>query len=397
VGQFAHDKLFFFFDSEWVRIALPIVTPTIVPRTAFQAYVLQQLSGGQTTGRGSSDPNENCLFYQQMFNLYGNAGGTPTAILGCPLGVAGDGCANRQSVSHSSDDHEQVQTVRLDYNINPKDTAWLRFQSDTGLQAAYTDPINPVFNALSSQPLYSFAAGHTHVFSQNLVNYFNPAFSWYESLFGPRNLQKTLSAFPIVLQGSGANAFTPVGGLDNTWVQGRRASRFFINDNLAWSRGAHELRFGTNIRIFRLNDYDFGEGTVPGSIALSPDETFPMRFAKDNAAEEGFNRWTISGVAYPMTQGVVPASFHLKQGRRYRIRMRNASDDIHPVHLHRHSFEMTNLVGKPTAGVMKDVVMVGGYQEVEVDFTADNPGLTLFHCHQQLHMDFGFMTLFDYL
>ena len=41
--------------------------------------------------------------------------------------------------------------------------------------------------------------------------------------------------------------------------------------------------------------------------------------------------------------------------------------------------------------------MVGGYQEVEVDFIADNPGLTLFHCHRQLHMDFGFMTLFDYV
>ncbi len=285
-GPIAHDKLFFFFDSEWVRIALPIITPTIVPSTAFQAYVLRQLSGGQTTGCGSSDPNENCLFYQQMFNLYRNAGGTPTAILGCPLGAAGDGCANRQSVSHSSDDHEQVQTVRLDYNINPKDTAWLRFQSDTGLQAAYTDPINPVFNALSPQPLYSFAAGHTHVFSQNLVNYFNPAFSWYESLFGPSNLPKTISAFPIVLQGSGANAFTPVGGLDNTWIQGRRASRFFINDNLAWSRGSHELRFGTNIRIFRLNDYDFGEGTVPtvtyanlqqfiDGVANTASETFP--------------------------------------------------------------------------------------------------------------------------
>jgi hypothetical protein len=285
-GPLAHDKLFFFFDSEWVRIALPIVTPTIVPSTAFQAYVLQQLSGGQTTGCGSSDPNGNCLFYQQMFNLYGNANGTPTSILGCPLGAAGDGCANRQSISHSSDDHEQVQTVRLDYNVNQKDTAWFRFQSDTGLQAAYTDPINPVFNALSPQPLYSFAAGHTHVFSQNLVNYFNPAFSWYESLFGPSNLQKTLSAFPIVLQGSGANAFTPVGGLDNTWVQGRRASRFFINDNLAWSRGAHELRFGTNIRIFRLNDYDFGEGTVPtvtyanlqqfiDGVANTASETFP--------------------------------------------------------------------------------------------------------------------------
>jgi hypothetical protein len=66
-----------------------------------------------------------------------------------------------------------------------KDSLWFRFQSDTGVQAAYTDPINPVFDAVSPQPLYSFAAGHTHVFSQNLVNYFNPAFSWYESLFGP--------------------------------------------------------------------------------------------------------------------------------------------------------------------------------------------------------------------
>jgi hypothetical protein len=64
------------------------------------------------------------------------------------------------------------------FNIGPDDTTWFRFQVDTGLQAAYTDPINPLFNAISPQPLYSFAAGYTHVFSQNLVNYFNPAFSW---------------------------------------------------------------------------------------------------------------------------------------------------------------------------------------------------------------------------
>jgi FtsP/CotA-like multicopper oxidase with cupredoxin domain len=131
--------------------------------------------------------------------------------------------------------------------------------------------------------------------------------------------------------------------------------------------------------------------------APSPDETFEMIFAKDNAAEDGFNRWTINGMAYPMTQGIVPASFHLKQGERYRLQMRNASDDIHPIHLHRHSFELTKVAGIPIAGVIKDVVMVGGYQEVELDFTADNPGLTLFHCHQQLHMDFGFMSLFDYV
>src|ERR1019366_8092042 len=275
-GPIIRNKLFFFFDSEWVRIALPIVTATTVPTPAFQKYVLQQLPLGGTdsvTGSIYQPSPQSVPFYEKMFSLYGNTSGTPLAVLGCPFDVGGgspaiandgNGCANRQSVSHSSDDHEQVQTARIDYNIDGKNITWFRFQTDTGLQAAYTDPINPLFNALSPQPLYSFAAGYTHVFSQNLVNYFNPAFSWYGSLFGPSDFQKTLSAFPIVLQGSGANApFTTVGGLDNTWVQGRRASRFFINDNLAWSHGAHELRFGTNTRIFRLNDYDFGEGTVP--------------------------------------------------------------------------------------------------------------------------------------
>jgi len=143
--------------------------------------------------------------------------------------------------------------------------------------------------------------------------------------------------------------------------------------------------------------WNYARFAKPGATAPLPDETFTMTFAKDNAAEEGFNRWTINGVAYPMISQIVPAVFHLNEGKRYRLRMRNASDDIHPIHLHRHSFELTSLAGKPTAGIFKDVVMLGGYQEAEVDFVADNPGLTLFHCHQQLHMDFGFMTLFDYV
>jgi hypothetical protein len=306
-GPIVREKLFFFFDSEWVRIALPIVTATTVPTLAFQNYVLQQLPLGGTdsvTGSVYQPSPQSMPFYKKMFSLYGNTNGTPLTVLGCPFDVsgpkpatlnAGNGCANRQSVSHSSDDHEQVQTVRIDYNISEKNTTWFRFQTDNGLQAAYTDPINPLFNSLSPQPLYSFAAGYTHVFSQNLVNYFNPAFSWYESLFGPSEFQTTVSAFPIVLQGSGANApFTTLGGLDNTWVQGRRASRFFINDNLAWSHGAHELRFGTNTRIFRLNDYDFGQGTVPTvtystlsqyiyGVASTATKTFPT------SANEPFN------------------------------------------------------------------------------------------------------------
>jgi len=129
----------------------------------------------------------------------------------------------------------------------------------------------------------------------------------------------------------------------------------------------------------------------------APDQTIEMTFAKENAAERGFNRWPINGTAYPMMQESSPAAFHLTEGKRYRLHLRNASDDIHPIHLHRHTFELIRIAGQPTAGVMKDVFMLGGYQEADIDFNANNPGLTLFHCHQQLHMDFGFMTLFDYV
>jgi FtsP/CotA-like multicopper oxidase with cupredoxin domain len=47
-------------------------------------------------------------------------------------------------------------------------------------------------------------------------------------------------------------------------------------------------------------------------------------------------------------------------------------------------------------GIIKDVVLVDSQTRTEVEFTANNPGASLFHCHQQNHMDLGFMMLFDY-
>jgi FtsP/CotA-like multicopper oxidase with cupredoxin domain len=142
---------------------------------------------------------------------------------------------------------------------------------------------------------------------------------------------------------------------------------------------------------FRWNYTHFGDAH-PSSAA--PDETIEITIVKRNGALNGFNQWTLNGEAFSM-EAMKPL-YTVNEGRRYRLKFRNASDDIHPVHLHRHSFELTRVAGKSTAGVVKDVVMLGGFQEVEFDFTADNPGLTLFHCHQQLHMDFGFMALFKY-
>jgi FtsP/CotA-like multicopper oxidase with cupredoxin domain len=133
----------------------------------------------------------------------------------------------------------------------------------------------------------------------------------------------------------------------------------------------------------------------PNGNVQKPDEIIEMLFAKQNGADKGFNRWTINGKAFDMMD--MAPMFHLKEGKRYRLHMRNASDDIHPMHLHRHSFEITKIGGKATSGIIKDVVMLGGFQEADIDFTANNPGLTLFHCHMQIHMDFGFMAVFDYV
>lgn len=125
---------------------------------------------------------------------------------------------------------------------------------------------------------------------------------------------------------------------------------------------------------------------------VQPDMRIPMVFESKFKGHGDFDYWMINGKSYPKTDTI-----HLRQGKRYRLVMTNKSTDDHPVHLHRHTFEVASLEGKPMSGLHKDVVMVNGGTTAEVDFTANNPGPTLFHCHQQSHMDFGFMTLLDYL
>ena len=142
---------------------------------------------------------------------------------------------------------------------------------------------------------------------------------------------------------------------------------------------------------FRWDYAQFGKAET---ATAKPDETMEFIVVKHNGALNGFNQWTLNGEAFSME--TMKPMYKVHEGRRYRLKFRNASDDIHPLHLHRHSFELVRVGGKPTAGVLKDVVMLGGFQEVEFDFVADNPGMTLFHCHQQLHMDFEFMALFEY-
>jgi len=124
-----------------------------------------------------------------------------------------------------------------------------------------------------------------------------------------------------------------------------------------------------------------------GAVAREPDARMPLVF-KEVA---GGHRWTINGKSFPHTSMLM-----VQENRRYRMIFDNQSADAHPVHLHRHSFELTRVAGRSTSGVFKDVVVVPAWKAVEVDLIADNPGSTLFHCHQQFHMDFGFMAMMEY-
>jgi FtsP/CotA-like multicopper oxidase with cupredoxin domain len=116
--------------------------------------------------------------------------------------------------------------------------------------------------------------------------------------------------------------------------------------------------------------------------------TFDSRFEGHGNPE----RWRINGKSYPDTDSPI-----LHAGQRYRLVMKNLSTDDHPIHLHRHTFEVTRVGDeRPMARLMKDVLLIPAQRTSMVEFTADHPGNTLFHCHQQDHMDRGFMMLFRY-
>jgi FtsP/CotA-like multicopper oxidase with cupredoxin domain len=138
-------------------------------------------------------------------------------------------------------------------------------------------------------------------------------------------------------------------------------------------------------------DWDYrvfgGSSSVAEPEVAEPDVRSRLVFRQP----EGSHRFTINGKSYPDTQPV-----RVEQGRRYRLLLDNQSADAHPIHLHRHTFEITRFDQKATAGVFKDVVMVPAWKQVEIDFVADNPGPSLFHCHNQFHMDSGFMVMVEY-
>jgi FtsP/CotA-like multicopper oxidase with cupredoxin domain len=144
--------------------------------------------------------------------------------------------------------------------------------------------------------------------------------------------------------------------------------------------------------------WDYGQFAERSYFALPASPTgidgpieIPLTFDSKFEGHGNEEIWRINGKSYPEVE-----SPPLVAGQRYRLAMKNLSIDDHPIHLHRHTFEVTNVGGAAMRGLMKDVLLIPAGRTSTVEFTANHPGNTLFHCHQQDHMDRGFMMVFRY-
>ena len=179
-----------------------------------------------------------------------------------------------------------------------------------------------------------------------------------------------------------------------------------MNNPGIWILGAtddHDREAGMGVVVEYAGQVGMPTWQTPGRAAWSytvfgtqPGETetaapIPLVFRKKFVSSHWQDKWTVNGKQFPHTDPI-----RVNAGNAYRLIFDNQSDEAHPVHLHRHTFELLNVGGVNTRGVRKDVVMVAAKSQVHARLLANNPGPTLFHCHNQMHMDFGFMTMFQY-
>jgi hypothetical protein len=262
-GPIVKNKLFFFADWEELRMILPGVSGTnIVPTAAFGNYVLTQVPAAEKP------------FYQNIFNLYAGAPGSAASTPlpgdgGCGdfsgsagFGTGGTPCAQQFVSGANNLITEWILATSIDYDINSHDHLKGRYQMDRGVQATGTDPINSVFNATSIQPEYNGQITETHTFNSTAVNNIIISGAWYQALFGPPSFSAAIAKFPTTIVFSGtATPYTPVGGADNAYPQGRIVTQAQVRDNFSKVIGPHDIKIGADFRRNLVSDYSALAGT----------------------------------------------------------------------------------------------------------------------------------------
>lgn len=102
--------------------------------------------------------------------------------------------------------------------------------------------------------------------------------------------------------------------------------------------------------------------------------------------------WAFNGVAH----GMEAPMFRAALGRTVHLEMTNRSMFPHAIHLHGHHFEVLVRNGAfNMPGDVRDTVMIGADETLEIAFVADNPGQWMLHCHMLSHQAAGMMGWFE--
>jgi hypothetical protein len=286
-GPIKKDKAFFFFNTEGLRVVVPVSTAVAFPSQAFQTATIANLQNKD----GFPANSATVAFYQNIFNLYNNAKGAANAVPGAgplstdPLGCngftglgAGVACSSFFQAADNNLTHEQQFAGRIDYNATTNDRLFLRILYDQGVQASDTDPISPLFNITSTQPQWQGQLNESHTFGSTMVNQFILSGQWYSAIFDNTNRAATLAAFPTTIAFGNANIpWFNIGGAaaagagDAFFPQGRNVTQYQIGDDLSKTLGNHTLKFGTKFLRYDVSDKDFGVFTsgliTPNSVA----------------------------------------------------------------------------------------------------------------------------------
>jgi len=252
-GPIKKDKLFFFFNTEGIRILLPNINDVVLPSPQFEVATIANID----SRFGPSSASD--AFYKQMFKLYNGTPGDnaaqpgnfdPNDPTGCTgfVGPSGLGttvpCAVHfvSTISHPTD--ESLVSGRVDWNVGNNDRVFVLVQYDHGYQATHLDPISPLFNVGSNQPWWQGQLVETHSFGPSATNQAILAGWWLSALFGLSNPSKTLAAFPTTLCFCTTGTFANLGGMDNTVPSGSNITMYQLSDDFEKVWGRKKLGFG---------------------------------------------------------------------------------------------------------------------------------------------------------
>lgn len=259
-GPVRKDKTFFFFNTEGLRVIIPVRGTVYAPSPS---YISKTLANAAAQGPAAT------AFYQHIFDLYTSNPAYATATLSS---------TDSNSVSYNANSanfaHEWLITTRIDHKISDRDTLFGHAKIDKGVQPTSTSLLNPLFNAASPQPEYEGQLNETHIFTPNVTNQFVFAAIYYRAIFTNTNAVAANALVPFTLQfsdgdlvnnlnnASGKYSTLP-GGENFQFPQGRNVTGYQFVDDFSMNKGRHTIKLGFAFRRDDVTDYGPGFNTTP--------------------------------------------------------------------------------------------------------------------------------------